>query len=191
MSKPIFVMVEVEVFPEYVDAELMVGEKLRDLYMSQPGCQTVRLFKDFDNPTSFFLVSHWEDLESSEKASIAWSESDVLPEALGLLTTTPDRHIYTMYTEFGNTLGTMPLGTVAAVLFDTRSPGMGVDGLMSLTKLAEQLAVSPGFLGSVTLDDMAVEELMALIMYWMNYRTCREAVRPQERHHSRVLELMM
>jgi quinol monooxygenase YgiN len=170
---PVLVHVQVEVYPEYIDAELMVFEKLRALYGSQPGCHTVRLLKDFDDPTTFYLCTTWDDQESAEASTRAWAESEVMPEALSVVATTPSRQIYRVHHPIGNPLATLRPRTIVVVAHDMAAPGMAVEKLDRLGRISDRLAVEPGFLGALGLDDLTVEEHVAIMQFWLDYRSFR------------------
>lgn len=170
----ILVFNEVEVFPEFIDAELMVAEKLRDLYQKQPGCKGIRLLKHFDIATKFYLSIEWDSMESAEKAGIAWSESEVLEEALSLLSTTPNRQVFFQHDALGNQLRTLLAGSIVTAVSDFAGPGMAPDALKGLMETTKRLATEYGFLGGIGLDDANAEEHVAVLNYWLDYTSFRE-----------------
>jgi len=169
----VIVVNEVEVYPEALDAELMMAEKLRTLYISQPGAQSVRLARHFDKATTFFLLIEWDSSASAEKATMAWADSEVFADALSVLSTTPSRQVFNISSELGNTLKHLLPGTIVVAASVMAGPGMSKDELAKLEQLSNSLATRPGFLGSLCLDDAAVEEHVALLNYWSDYPSYR------------------
>jgi quinol monooxygenase YgiN len=188
---PILSVVEVEVFPEYIDAEMWVGEKLVALYSAQPGCLGIRLFKEFDTPTKFFLISEWDDPESLDAASRPWAESGLLDDAFRVLVDPPDRHNYHIHEPVGNTLATIPRSSVAVLAHDTASPGMSMERLKALLTISDKLATQPGFLGSMGLDDAAVEEQVAVMHFWSDYLSFKDHRQTLEPRRTTCLEILV
>ncbi len=187
----VLVLAEVEVYPEYVDAELMLFERLRTLYASQPGCRSVRLLKHFDDPTRFALATEWDGLEAPAAASRAWAESELMAEALQVVVGTPNLHTHHIVGRLGNTLGSLEPGTVVVIIVAMAQPGMKVETLQVLEGITDAMVVAPGFLGAMTLDDAVVEERVAVVHLWQNYRSCREQAHRFESYKHFVYDLVM
>jgi heme-degrading monooxygenase HmoA len=141
------------------------------LYGTQSGCLGIRLFKDFDTPTKFYLVSEWDDMESLEVASQAWADSGLLDDAFRVLVAPPDRHNYRIHQPVGSGLAAVPQSSIGVLAHDTASPGMSTELLKQLLAISDRVATQPGFLGSVGLDDLAVAEQVAVMHFWQDYRS--------------------
>jgi len=146
--------------------------------------KAITLWESSATPGSFLLVARYEDEERADEAVEATSTSEAYAQLIQLMEAPADIQRYRIAGERGVPEYEVAIGSCLSLSVRSADPGLGWDLNAELARILDEIALLPGFLGSMHGRSAKVHEEVMSIALWADEDSYRASV---PSHHLFVL----